>query len=66
VTAHQCPRITPEFLAEEYLELGDRWFRQEWLTEFNDRVGAMFAKDVIDKAFADAGGAKPLFEDLAA
>jgi len=29
VTADSCPRISKEFLEEELLELGDRWFRQE-------------------------------------
>lgn len=64
VTAYQCPRITPAFLAEERLELGDRWFRQEWLCSFEDAVGAVFSKDVIDAAFGD--DVKPLWEDLAA
>lgn len=47
VTWRECPRITPEFLAEERVELGDRWFRQEWETSFEDAVDAVFARDVI-------------------
>src|SRR5205823_14964600 len=34
VTAHECPRISPAFLAEERRVLGERWFRQEYLTGF--------------------------------
>jgi len=30
VTADQCPRLTPEFLAEELVELGERWYAQEY------------------------------------
>src|SRR5579883_1541621 len=29
ITAPECPRISPEFLAEEQRALGERWFRQE-------------------------------------
>ena len=61
VTADHCPRIRPEFLAEERAELGDRWFRQEWYCSFEDAVGAVFGKDVIDAAFGDAA-VKPLWE----
>lgn len=59
VTWRQCPRITPEFITEERLELGDRWFAQEWETSFEDAVDAVFARDVIDGA--RAAGITPLF-----
>ena len=51
VTHEQCPRVSAEFLAEELMELGERWFNQEWNTVFTDAVGAVFSKDVIDAAF---------------
>jgi hypothetical protein len=43
ITAEQCPRITPEFLAEERQALGERWFKQEYLCSFEDAVAALFA-----------------------
>lgn len=60
VTAHACPRISPEFLAEERLELGDRWFSQEYELAFNDAVDAVFAADVINAAFVRTADG-PLF-----
>src|SRR5262249_35859478 len=43
ITADQCPRITPEFLAEELQELGERWYRQEYLCSFEDTIDAVFS-----------------------
>jgi hypothetical protein len=48
ITAGECARITPEFLAEERAALGDRWFRQEYGCEFTDMIGAVFSGDDID------------------
>lgn len=59
VTAHQVPRITPEFLEEERLELGDRWFRQDYELAFSDAIDAVFSADVIEGARED--GIRPLF-----
>lgn len=59
VTWRHCPRITPEFIAEERIELGDRWFRQEWETSFEDNIDAVFSADVIEGARED--DIKPLF-----
>src|SRR5437899_1120512 len=36
VLATECPRIAPEFLAEERRALGERWFRQEYLCGFEE------------------------------
>lgn len=60
VTARECPRITPGFLEEERLELGDRWFNQEWMCSFEDSVDAVFSLDVIHGARAP--GIAPLFD----
>src|SRR3989442_98203 len=38
--APDCPRIKPEFLAEEQAREGDKWFRQEYLCEVVVREGA--------------------------
>ena len=59
VTAADCPRITPAFLAEERVELGERWFRQEWYCSFEDAVDAVFSGSLIEAARAD--GIDPLF-----
>ena len=59
ITAYECPRITPEFLDEERLELGERWFRQDYLLEFTNSIDAVFSSDVIESARSD--DIKPLF-----
>jgi len=59
VTAKDCPRISPEFLEEEFQELGERWFNQEWMCSFEDSVDAVFTQDVIEGARAD--DIQPLF-----
>jgi hypothetical protein len=51
VTAPECPRITPEFLAEERQALGERWYNQEFLCEFNETLYAVFRQEDIDRAF---------------
>ena len=61
LTAYDCPRISADFLAEERLELGERWFAQEYELAFNDAIDAVFSADVIAQAFrrTELG---PLFE----
>jgi len=51
ITAHMCPRYSKEFLADELLSMGDRWFNQEYMTEFVDSIGAAFADEDIRAAF---------------
>lgn len=51
VTAYECPRISPEFLAAERAALGEWRFRQEYLCEFLDLAGQMFSTDDIDAMF---------------
>lgn len=51
VTAEDCPRIAPEFLAEQRQTLGERWFRQEYLCSFEETVDQVFATDAILAAF---------------
>jgi len=59
ITADQCPRITPEFLAEERKAIGDRWFVQEYFCEFTESIGAVFSSRDIQRAMDD--DVKPLF-----
>jgi hypothetical protein len=47
VKVTECPRISPEFLEDERLALGDRWWKQEYFCSFEDAVGAVFTHDVI-------------------
>ena len=41
MTAEECPRIPPEFLEEERATMGNRWFRREYLCEFEDAVSGV-------------------------
>jgi hypothetical protein len=60
VTADECPRITPEFLAAERRTLGERWYRQEYLCSFEDTIDAVFSVEDIKAALSDE--VKPLFQ----
>lgn len=51
ITAHECPRYTREFLAEEEVSMGDRWFRQEYLAAFENAIDSVFSLDDIQAAF---------------
>lgn len=47
VDATQCPRISKEFLDNEREDIGDFWFRQEYMCEFlNAESSAFRAEDV--------------------
>lgn len=48
--ATECPRISPDFLAQERESLGDRWFRQEYMCEFVSDDESLFDRDLIDAA----------------
>lgn len=53
ITAEQCPRISPAFLAAERKRIGDFWFRQEYLCEFLDAETAAFTMDEVRLAFGE-------------
>jgi hypothetical protein len=59
ITADQCPRIDPAFLAEEKESIGERWFRQEYLCSFEDLVGSLLSTECIMASLSDE--VKPLF-----
>lgn len=61
VTAHQCPRITPEFLEGEKNSLGSLWFNQEYMGIFAERIDSVFSHDSIMESFSS--DVKPLFND---
>lgn len=50
ITADQCPRIAPAFLAEEWESLGDWWFAQEYGCEFIDADSQAFRSEDVEAA----------------
>jgi hypothetical protein len=54
VTGYQCPRIGREFLEEERRNMGERWFRQEYMCEFVDVDSAVFDRDLVGRAITTA------------
>ena len=53
VTAPECPRIAPEFLEEERLAMGERWFRQEYMCEFVEGTSGVFDMELVERAVRD-------------
>ncbi|MBM3189372.1 MAG: terminase [Chloroflexi bacterium] len=47
VAAAQCPRISPEFLAEERASLGAWWYSQEYECQFQDSQASAFSYEVV-------------------
>jgi hypothetical protein len=50
VPAAECPRIAPEYLAEERRVLGEWWFKQEYECEFVDPGDAIFGHERVMQA----------------
>ena len=53
VTASQCPRHDPDFLANERMRVGERRYRQDYELAFNSMVDQLFSQEVIDAATCD-------------
>jgi Terminase large subunit, T4likevirus-type, N-terminal len=53
IPATKCPRISAEFLEEERRNMGEWWFRQEYLCEFLDAETQAFTRDDVDRAFVE-------------
>lgn len=47
VTADQIPRISPEFLANEHLNMTEAQYKQEYFGEFMEAEGAVFSSDLF-------------------
>ena len=63
VTARECPRHCPEFLASELEEMGERWYNTEYGAVFEQAVGSVFDHEAINRAFRGGRGVvKPLWE----
>lgn len=50
ITAEQCPRIPPAFLAEEREQIGAWWFQQEYECEFLDAETQAFSTADIERS----------------
>lgn len=59
VPATKCPRISPEFLAEERRTVPLWWYQQEYECIFGDAEGAVFSHEQIRAALDD--GLEPLW-----
>ena len=53
VKATECPRIGERFLEEERKQMGDVWFRQEYMCEFVDNGQHLFDRDLVMQALVD-------------
>ena len=62
ITALECPRISPEFLAEERRELGDLFYRSEYLCQFVETVDQVFSDDLIQSCIS--ADVQPLFPSV--
>jgi hypothetical protein len=51
VTADQCPRISPSFLARERVRLGRTLYAQEYEAEFVASAGGLFDPSALDDVF---------------
>jgi hypothetical protein len=56
ITADQCPRIDPEWLADERKLIGEWQYRQEYQCEFVDTDEQFFPSDLIEAAMRPCGG----------
>jgi hypothetical protein len=54
VPAITCPRISPEFLADERKDLGELFYRSEYLCEFVDTEEMVFSSESVRAALDDS------------
>jgi hypothetical protein len=58
VPATSCPRLSPEFLAQEKRSMGQRWHDQEYFCSWSAALDSVFEPRFIDQACTDR---QPLF-----
>jgi hypothetical protein len=58
VPASRCPRIDPQFLAEERQALGDRWYKQEYECSFEAAAASLFSWEDLQASVSP--GLKPM------
>ena len=51
--APECGRIPKAFLEEERATMGERWFRREYLCEFEDTLSGVFGRELVEDAITD-------------
>ncbi len=60
ITAEDCPRIPRAWLEQERRNIGDWWFRQEYLCEFMDQIDQLFTYEMVMGTITPE--AKPVFD----
>jgi hypothetical protein len=53
IPASHCPRIAPAFLREERRTLGEFWYQQEYMCQFQAASGALFSPDALADMFRE-------------
>lgn len=61
ITATECPRLTPEFLAMEKASMSQFWYRQSYEISFEDAIGQLIPQEQIDAAFERGRGLPSLW-----
>jgi hypothetical protein len=61
ITADQCPRIDPAWLAAERERIGDWWYQQEYGCEFVETDDQVFGYEMVTRAISS--DVAPLFPD---
>jgi hypothetical protein len=51
VPATSCPRISPDFLEEERMTMGQWWYDQEYMCQFADAQTRAFTREEVEAAF---------------
>jgi terminase large subunit-like protein len=52
VNAYNIPRLGADFLHDQRIELGQRWYSQEFELEWLSSIDAVFSREVIDKVMS--------------
>ena len=50
ITADECPRISPSFLAEERRAMTASWYASEYECEFTDAIDSVFRHEDVSAA----------------
>jgi hypothetical protein len=51
IDAYISPRHKKDFLLEEFEEMGEKWYMQEYGCEFINKIGSVFDMDVFQRAY---------------
>lgn len=53
ITAHECPRISPEFLEEERKAMSDFFYQSEYFCTFSETIDSVFSYEHVTAALSD-------------